>query len=30
LQLDAVNTQPAFGGFFEYHNTWTVTVEPRR
>jgi len=30
LQLDAVNTQPVFGGFFEYHNTWTVTVEPRR
>jgi hypothetical protein len=29
LQLDAVNTQPAFGGFFEYHNTWTVTVQPR-
>jgi hypothetical protein len=28
LQLDAVNTQPAFGGFFEYHNTWTVTVQP--
>jgi hypothetical protein len=28
FQLDAVNTQPAFGGFFEYHNTWTVTVEP--
>ena len=30
LKLDAVNTQPAFGGFFEYHNSWTVTVEPRR
>jgi len=28
LQLDAVNTQPAFGSFFEYHNTWTVTVQP--
>jgi hypothetical protein len=28
FQLDAVNTQPAFGGFFEYHNTWTVTVQP--
>ena len=28
LQLDAVNTQPAFGGFFEYHNTWTVAVQP--
>jgi hypothetical protein len=27
FQLDAVNTQPAFGGFFEYHNTWTVTVQ---
>ena len=27
LKLDAVNTQPAFGGFFEYHNTWTVTVK---
>jgi len=30
LQLDTVNTQPVFGRFFEYHNTWTVTVEPRR
>jgi hypothetical protein len=30
LQLDAVNTQPAFGGFFEYHNTWTVTVQPSK
>lgn len=30
LQLDAVNTQPAFGGFFEYHNTWTITVRPRK
>jgi hypothetical protein len=29
FQLDAVNTQPAFGGIFEYHNTWTVTVQPR-
>ena len=28
LQLDAVNTEPAFGGFFEYHNTWTLTVQP--
>lgn len=28
LQLDAVNTQPAFGYTFEYHNTWTVTVKP--
>jgi len=27
FKLDAVNTQPAFGGFFEYHNTWTVTVQ---
>ena len=30
FKLDAVNTQPAFGGFFEYHNTWTVTAQPRR
>jgi hypothetical protein len=30
LELDAVNTQPAFGGFFEYHNTWTITVQPRK
>jgi hypothetical protein len=30
FKLDAVNTQPAFGGFFEYHNTWAVTVQPRR
>jgi len=30
LRLDAINTQPAFGGFFEYHNTWTVTVQPRK
>jgi hypothetical protein len=30
FQLDAVNTEPAFGGFFEYHNTWTVTVQPRK
>jgi len=28
IKLDAVNTQPAFGFFFEYHNTWTVTVRP--
>jgi hypothetical protein len=28
FQLDAVNTEPAFGGIFAYHNTWTVTVEP--
>ena len=26
FQLDAVNTQPAFGGFFEYHNTWNIRV----
>ena len=27
FNLDAVNTEPAFGFFFsEYHNTWTVTV----
>ena len=29
FQLDAVNTQPALGGFFEYHDTWTVTVRPK-
>lgn len=29
LRLDAVNTEPAFGGFFEYHNTWTVHVQPQ-
>lgn len=29
FKLDAVNTQPAFGGFSAYHNTWTVTVLPR-
>ena len=28
FQLDVVNTQPAFGLFVEYHNTWTVTVQP--
>jgi len=28
FQLDAVNTEPAFGGIFAYHNTWTVTVRP--
>src|SRR4029077_2148601 len=28
LRLDAVNTQAAFGSFFEYHNTWTVAVQP--
>jgi hypothetical protein len=28
IKLDAVNTEPAFGGIFEYHNTWTVTVRP--
>jgi len=26
--LHAINTQAAFGGFFEYNNTWTVTVLP--
>jgi hypothetical protein len=26
--LHAINTQAAFGGFFEYDNTWTVTVLP--
>ena len=25
--LHAKNTQPAFGRFFEYNNTWTVTVQ---
>ena len=28
FQLDAVNTEPAFGGIFAYHNTWTVAVRP--
>jgi len=28
IKLDAKNTQAAFGSFFEYHNTWTVTVQP--
>ncbi len=28
IKLDAKNTQPAFGFIFEYHNTWTVTVQP--
>jgi hypothetical protein len=28
IKLDAKNTQGAFGAFFEYHNTWTVTVRP--
>jgi hypothetical protein len=26
--LHAKNTQAAFGLFFEYNNTWTVTVLP--
>jgi len=26
--LHAKNTQAAFGGFFEYNNTWTVTALP--
>jgi hypothetical protein len=26
--LHAINTQAAFGSFFEYNNTWTVTVLP--
>jgi hypothetical protein len=26
--LHAKNTQLAFGGFFEYNNTWTVTALP--
>lgn len=26
LELDAINTQPVFGAFAEYHNTWIVTV----
>ncbi len=29
LKLDAINTQPAFGGFFEYHNTWRINVQRR-
>jgi hypothetical protein len=28
IKLDVKNTQPAFGFIFEYHNTWTVTVQP--
>ena len=28
MKLDVKNTQAAFGAFFEYHNTWTVTVLP--
>ena len=28
IKLDAKNTQPAFGSIFDYHNTWTVTVQP--
>ncbi len=27
LELDAVNTEPAFGNYYEYHNTWRLTVE---
>jgi hypothetical protein len=27
ITLDAVNTQPAFGLTFEYHNTWSIMVE---
>lgn len=30
IKLDAINTEPAFGATFEYHNTWTVTVRPGR
>jgi len=30
FKLDAVNTQLAFGAFFEYHNTWMVTVQPAK
>jgi hypothetical protein len=26
LELHAVNTEPAFGTFFEYQNTWELTV----
>jgi hypothetical protein len=25
--LDVLNTEPAFGGFSEWHNTWNVTVK---
>jgi len=28
LALHVANTQPAFGLFSEYNNTWTVTVQP--
>src|SRR6266446_2732638 len=28
IKLDAKNTQAAFGSIFDYHNTWTVTVQP--
>jgi len=28
LALHVVNTEPAFGGFSEYNNTWIVTVAP--
>jgi hypothetical protein len=30
LTLHAKNTQPAFGGIFEYNNTWNVTVQRHR
>ena len=26
LKLDVKNTQPAFGGFTEFHNTWNISV----
>jgi hypothetical protein len=29
ISLDAVNTEEAFGGIFEYHNTWNVNVIKR-
>jgi hypothetical protein len=27
LKLDVRNTEPAFGSFLEYHNTWNLTVK---
>jgi hypothetical protein len=30
LTLHGKNTQPAFGGIFEYNNTWNVTVQRHR
>jgi hypothetical protein len=28
LKLDTKNTEPIFGAFVEFHNTWNVTVKP--